>query len=696
MDEKFNARFGWFWYNDEEILFSSQEDIDRKIENHSRQGITHLITFSSTHFRWSFRKFWPEINECIRKICVAGHKYGIKIIEHHSSHLGHFPDTENRLAAFNGEMTLRCSDAKNYPGIVEDMLDKDNIIESWCQISGSTGTPVITYDGHGRCFNNPRYREMYLQYLESVYACGVDGIMTDDVQYYGDSCVCPHCRRLFLEKYGYELPSSEQWEAWYGNWKDPSFAAWRKFRVESLMDFHKMVAEHYTSLGLKMLRPNYTSIALCPGRTGYILEDLPALDWTFQECCYSTIIRYTWPLYMLDQLHRRMVEKKRSIPSMMMFYADRKDQLDFSWGVARLCGALYTNTPEGRSTVDETQIRNFEKKYASYLFNCDNMPCIGFIDSVSNRRFGYGYESSRMKFWIQSCFYENIPVELMDIAMPEIWKNVPVLCVNEVHILSDKETASLLEYAENGGTLIVTGSSGRQDENFADRTEEERNALWGRPHTVGARELLTVQKGKGKVLFAGWRIGYPGTEEELDRMFLTDFDTFDKEMEVYALRKDIPEIWLSRAFGKNVNKTMKNNTNFFKGMASRAEVKNLLLKELEGKMTFRVEKLPALVLASPLVNRDTGNISIQLLNAAETMKEGEEERIAHEDPIPFPAHTGEACFTLLLPAGKTVKKVFFASPEKEETPLSFRLEGNSVTIPFPLELLKTNGAVFLA
>ena len=131
-------------------------------------------------------------------------------------------------------------------------------------------------------------------------------------------------------------------------------------------------------------------------------------------------------------------------------------------------------------------------------------------------------------------------------------------------------------------------------------------------------------------------------------------------------------------------------------MASRREVKDLLMKELKGKMTFRQENLPELVLASPLINRDSGNISIQLLNAAETMKEGEEERIAHEDPIPFPAHTGEASFILQLPAGKTVNKVFFASPETEETSLFFQCDNNTVTIRFPLELLKNNGAVFLA
>ena len=464
----------------------------------------------------------------------------------------------------------------------------------------------------------------------------------------------------------------------------------RSCGLQDLIHFEAMGAK-----GLKMLRPNYTSIALCPGRTGYILDDLPALDWVFQECCFSTVIRYTWPLYMLDQLHRRMMEKKRNIPSMMMFYADRKDQFDFAWGVARLCGALFTNTPEGKSTVDETAAREFENKYSSYLFNCENMPSVGFIDSITNRRYGYGYESSRMKFWIQSCFFENIPVELMDAATPEVWKNVPVLCVNEVHVLSEKEITSMLEYAEEGGTLIVTGSSGRQDENLLMRTEEERKNLWGMPRTVAGKELLTVTRGKGKVIFAGYEFGYPGTVEELKKLFCTEFDTFDKEMEIYPLRKDIPEIWLSRAFGNRTEKKMKNNTNYFDGKESRKEVKNLLLKELESKMSFQFRNLPELVLASPLVNRSTKNISIQLLNASAAMDPDKEKMISHNDPIFFPAHTGEAEFILRLPQDTKVEKVFFASPETEETVLEFFCTEDTLKIKFPLELLKSAGSIFL-
>ena len=57
------------------------------------------------------------------------------------------------------------------------------MISSFRQISGKSGKwGITTYHGYGMCFNNEDYVERYLKYLESLYAVGIDGIMTDDVQ----------------------------------------------------------------------------------------------------------------------------------------------------------------------------------------------------------------------------------------------------------------------------------------------------------------------------------------------------------------------------------------------------------------------------------------------------------------------------------------------------------------------------------
>ena len=99
-ENPWRARYAWFWYNSEEIWHFSQADMDAKVKRYADQGFTHLITFSCTHFRWTFQPWWKEINECLRKIVVSAHRYGLKVIEHHSSNLTYFPRTENDLRQF--------------------------------------------------------------------------------------------------------------------------------------------------------------------------------------------------------------------------------------------------------------------------------------------------------------------------------------------------------------------------------------------------------------------------------------------------------------------------------------------------------------------------------------------------------------------------------------------------------------------
>jgi len=76
---RFTDRFGWFWYNDQEIFLDTQSDIDAKMKAMYEQGITHVITFSCTHFRWSFKPWWGKINECLKKFALQPTNTGSRL-----------------------------------------------------------------------------------------------------------------------------------------------------------------------------------------------------------------------------------------------------------------------------------------------------------------------------------------------------------------------------------------------------------------------------------------------------------------------------------------------------------------------------------------------------------------------------------------------------------------------------------------
>jgi len=203
--DPWDTRFGFFWYNDHEIFHATQDDLNRQAEAFAATGINHVITFSCTHFRWSFRRHWDVITEALSRVVQACHLHGIRVTEHHSSHLTFNPlnaeeDYMERVLRLRGGSSL-----SSWPHFLEDCDADPDIggvpLSALRQIDGRTGKWARTgYRGWCLCFNNPDYRRAYLAYLETLYAVGIDGIMTDDVQWFGEghACACPHWRRLFV------------------------------------------------------------------------------------------------------------------------------------------------------------------------------------------------------------------------------------------------------------------------------------------------------------------------------------------------------------------------------------------------------------------------------------------------------------------------------------------------------------------
>ena len=350
-------RYGWIWYDAKEIFEFSQEDMDAKVKRYADVGINILIGFSCTHFRWSFVRHWDKINACIEKLVGACHKYGIKYVEHHSSHLTFNPQNDEDRKWAENVLISRNSKPEDWPGFWEDAYG-DPVIDGvkmsgLRQISGRSGKAgITTYHGYGMCFNNPDYRRLYFSYLEDVYQRGIDGIMTDDVQYFGNdgtgwasfnACTCEHCRRLFRKKTGYEIPQPEQWKEFYWNFKDPVFVAWKRFKDESTLDFAYAVKKHYEDLGYRMLRPNYISGVITTNVTAYPFEKCAEIwDCIFQENCSMHIISQSWPFFGAEAVHRFCMGRKRGVPAMSMFYPCTDSSLYFGWALSMAWGQLFT------------------------------------------------------------------------------------------------------------------------------------------------------------------------------------------------------------------------------------------------------------------------------------------------------------------------------------------------------------------
>ena len=478
--ELWDTQFGFFYYNDHEIFAASQDELDERAQEFAATGINHVITFSITHFRWSFQSGWQFIDRALRKIIKAFHKHGIKVTEHHSANYIFAPRNPAGYKLMQERFSCRNSQLNNWSGFEKDLnINRqagDNIsIASLLQIDGATGKPVYLehYTAHLMCPNNPDYVRLYLKYLEEhIYPLGVDGIMTDDISV---RCACPHCRKLFKESTGYELPETgSDWLDWISEKKSPSFIAWLRFRLESCREFHVKVQEHYSKLGLRMLRPNYmaTAVSFTYFECLQNFDDLPTLDWAFQENCFSDIIRYSWPEWLVEAGHRCMVAAGRKIPAMSMFYPDREDTVKFGWALAMNWGQKYLATTHNASVnqnLFEKPLREFENQHSSLLNKATNIATLAFYDSYDNRIVYDGYNSRSapiISSWIQTCGHHNIPWEMINKNSLEQLDTYDAVILPEVAFLEEKEIKALLAYAENGGKLIVIGNCGTLNKDY--------------------------------------------------------------------------------------------------------------------------------------------------------------------------------------------------------------------------------------
>ncbi|MDD4816519.1 MAG: hypothetical protein PHI85_00925 [Victivallaceae bacterium] len=398
--DPFRASWRFFHCDEHEIFEADDAEFDADARRMAVAGFTHVMTFSNTHFRWTFRGEWPRITEMLRRFTAACHRHGLKVIEHHSANLLY------TAAAFKntGDIAASRLDRLNYWPDIEKDSDPDSMFNgirlgSMFQIDGTTGKPQQTlYTSYAMCHNNPDYMRLYTEYLATLYAVGIDGIMTDDVQFLADgyaACACPSCRRKFRERYGMELPEcGEPWKKFIADETSPLFISWKKFRYESILEFHETIMRHYGKLGFKMLRPNFAATCVSwRSPWGGIFDTLPALDWAFIEHCCG-VIRYSWPEFVVESVHCNMMAKERRIPAMSLYYPERIDDQRLCWALSLYCHHRYLGDPAKAELFDDqAAFHLFENAHFDQLFKGRQIVRIAIFGEAAGREIDPYYNS---------------------------------------------------------------------------------------------------------------------------------------------------------------------------------------------------------------------------------------------------------------------------------------------------------------
>ncbi len=687
--DPWDAQFAFIWYNDDEIFRYTPADFDRKAARYAARGINIVITFSCTHFRWSFWDYHGQINRAIAMLVEACHKYDIRVVEHHSALLSFDPLNDADFDYAARVLSRRHSSLQTWPEMTKhwrsDRLIKGISINSMRQIDGRTGGLARSvYHGWIMCPNNADFRREYLRYLESVYALGVDGIMTDDLHFMGGghACACETCRRLFSEQTGYELPAfGEAWKKWHGSHDAPSFVAWKSFKYRAIEDFHKAVAEHYKGLGLKLLRPNYHSNSLNQNPTSYRLETLPELHWVATECCFSNIIRYAWGFWACETAHKLMMARVRNIPAGAYFYPDRPDTMLFTWAISKAYGAQWIPTPEGSDAPEkaletEAELRKFERNHAPLYRKPQRIATLGIFDSRRSRELYEHYNARSfhsIMSWLHTCLRRNVPFDILcEQELHGRLAGYRTVVLNEVAFLSDAQISRFAEFVKKGGNLVWLGRTGENNYDGGDRPENNLRKLLGLENFENGDDGASPKEyrlGQGKIATAGYDYGINAI-----------CDTFGADRWTVP-----PSARKFKVDNKKLRKAFDDITD--------------LLGKIQGPCDIIAEELPEDVLISIFHQPECDYITLHIVNAAGTAEFQPEDVISHSDKIPFPPVA--VCVTILLkkfqPQMKRVfeKAVYHDPVQKTSHELAIEQDDNAIAIHLPAGTIREYGLVEL-
>ena len=667
----------YFWYNDEEIFKFTQEDFDKRAKDFADRGVTFVETFSFTHFRLGFYPYWKEINECIRKIVVACHKYGIRVVEHHSSHLTHYLRTNEGWTRV-GESMLSYANGKSSDDnwhktlrfLTADFMIDGKDIRTFVQIDGRTGEPAQNcYGAYSMCFNNPDYRKTYFSYLKDVVATGIDGIMNDDIQFFGErnACTCEHCRKLFKDRTGYTLPDPGHWSDFFDNYDNPVYIAWIKFKFESTTRMYRDLTSLYNRLGVHLLRPNYCSDILKHNPTCYSFERCMDLwDVIEQENCFSAVIKESYMDFYTEAVQRYAAAQRSGVPSMSMFYPDRKDSTYFAWALARSWGQLYSGTCEGFDiTAFEKPYREFERKYIRYYTAPMKQTDVSFYFSFKTRDYldkAFERYTKKTMAGMQAAYASGFCVDMVMEAdtLDELCKHKTIIA-SHIPMLSDEEVSRLSKYVQLGGTLIILGDFAVRREDGSVRSSLETEDL------LGCKLLDDVQIpfGNGFVFKSS---------------FKSEYDEYQ------------PTIWVGRK-GRSHTPDLAVQSKWELQKAGTGTV----LSKLVGKPNVEIACKNDRIVASMYEVEDA--FVVHLVNLADTISV-QEQVVSHEDLIPNFTENAkkvpEIDLCVRIPNAFTVNKVRLCTPEcEEEIAIPFEVQQNSARLSVPAGIFSGYGMVIV-
>lgn len=505
-----DARWTSYWFGDKELFEFTENDFDQKAEELKSAGINAVIIFGGFHFRWCFVDEWPQLLECIKKICDSCHAHGIRVVDHHSANLVSAPLGTTQWNDI--EPVKRGINIKSHPDYIQllqngDAIYKGIALSSMYQIDPRSGVySRSTYKGWVMCHNNPDYQRLYFDHLAEIYDCGVDGIMTDDIAFFPANygCGCIHCRRKFTKDTGYSMPPNGLDDTkFYNNTENKVYREWVLWRLQCNQEHQERVFLHFRSLGKELARPLYCSSSTNSHAPRGLAFTLNGLDGFYSTIFTEVNVTESQPHSFLrigaESSERNALARRNRLPAMCLFYPHNKKENLFCWAITKTWGQSYWGTNNKIGFLKEMEMVNvgfnFEKKYPELYKQPESIAEVGVLFSAhtvwlhddndgqaDHIRMSDPASTDCWAGWCETLALANIPFDTIqeeDLKEKRYFDRLRLIIVPNSVCLSDKMAKSLKSFVKKGGQLIITHQAGMKNENGAPRKDNPLAELMG-------------------------------------------------------------------------------------------------------------------------------------------------------------------------------------------------------------------------
>ena len=651
------------------------EDARRMIKPLADQGYSAVIV-SGLHMRYTFVHLRESrILPYMKLICQAAHEAGMNVIDHHDVPI-----------FFSG----------GYPFLLaDDHLD-------WTQRDIRYGTPTRIY-----CLNNPDFRNDYFTWSRRVQrAAGIDAYQIDEIYFHSKHhCGCEHCRGLFKETTGFELPREPDSPV-LNNDADPLWQLWRLWRLISLQQFRHDF--------LTAVRKENPAAFLSTYTTSYYSPNAGGGMWPAVFASYAIgkegVTRVPFQNYRYGIADRRLyhgITDAFDAAPWMLWYPLTGSAGRFCWAMTQACGDAQWHVSSVAGSVRDLIKWPHKMKKIDFASFAD-VAMIFSEKSKSASLWTGHYHGMETLGWGEAMVGANIQYDNPhEIAVtPELLARYKMVILPQMTLIDEPNRQAIEAYVRGGGTLIVTAETGLLDELKRPREDfllgEMMNVRLVDFHEApfevvkpdgstfaydrgrmlykhGARmievELRDPAKSRVVVTFRKDGKDYPGiveTKRGKGTVYYvaTFFGVSNLELGLHGGRKDI--------FLRNPE-----SAPFMAGW----------LREILGKdETIAAVDVPDKLIYTAWIKKDGRELDIHFLNVADHKPLGFD-KIAKRRAIKFPLV--EKPITLLLRGIDAAEATFYSPDTPDPVPCKVARAGPDVKLTVPAGKMKMYGVAKL-